>query len=765
MSEAREFKHVGQRTIRPDGYDKVTGRANFGADLSLPGMLWGKILRSPHAHAKILSIDTSKAEGHPGVMAVVTARDFPELPMETINVGEGTEDLHDLVRNILATDKALYHGHAMAAVAARSEKIAAEALSLIAVDYEVLQPVLDVQAAMAEHAPILHPDMFTQGTDEEKQEEKDKENKEKPKKPSNVATRLELKIGDLEAGFAEADVILEREFYTPTAHQGYIEPHACTARYDAQGQSMLWCSTQGHFDVRARTAKLLGMEQTSLKVVASEIGGGFGGKTTIYLEPVALLLSKKSGRPVKMVMQRSEVFIATGPTSAAELWVKVGAKKDGRITAMQGRLAYEAGAFKGSPMMPGVMTMFAPYDVPNVYVEGFDVVVNKPKVAAYRAPGAPQAEFAAEMLVSELATHLNIDPLELRLQNAAKEGTQTLYGPKLKKVGLVACLEAVKNSPHYQAPLGTPPSGKARGRALASGFWFNMGGQSSVVINMHPDGTGTIVEGSPDIGGSRASMQIMAAEALGLPLEQLRPVIADTDNIPFNTTTGGSRTTFATGMAVVEAAQHVIQQLKARAATLWNLPPDRVDYVAGVVHSTKGEEQLSVQEICQSAERTGGQIAGQANINARGAGPGFAVHLCDLEVDLDTGKVEVIRYTASQDAGRAIHPSYVEGQFQGGAVQGIGWALNEEYIFDAQGVMQNPGFLDYRIPLASDLPMIDALVVEVPNDFHPYGVRGVGETGIIPPLAAVGYAVSQAIGAPVTVLPCSPPRVLKLIQG
>ncbi len=752
MSEAREFKHIGQRTIRPDGYDKVTGRANFGADLSLPGMIWGKIHRSPHAHAKILSIDTSKAEAHPDVLAVVTASDFPAIQSETIAVGEGSEDLFDLTRNLLAADKVLYHGHAVAALAARSERAAAEALSLIEVQYEVLPPVLDLRAAMADDAPVLHQDMFTEGYDK------------KPEKPSNVATRLEAKIGDIEAGFAAADVIVEREFYTPTAHQGYIEPHACTVRYDENGQSMIWCSTQGHFDVRARTAKILDMDQTSLKVIASEIGGGFGGKTTVYLEPVALLLSKKSGCPVKMVMQRTEVFIATGPTSAAKLWVKVGAKKDGKITAMQGRLAYEAGAFKGSPMMPGVMTMFAPYDVANVCVEGFDVVVNKPKVAAYRAPGAPQAEFAAEMLVSELADQLAMDPLELRLKNAAREGTQTLYGPKLKSVGLVACLEAVKNSPHYQAPLGTPQSGKVRGRALASGFWFNMGGQSSVVINMNPDGTGTIVEGSPDIGGSRASMQMMAAEAMELPISRLKPIIADTDNVPFSATTGGSRTTYATGMAVVEAAQKVVQQLKERAAALWNLTPEQVEYADGVVHAKQGDDQLSVREICQAAEKTGGQISGQANINARGAGPGFAVHVCDLEVDTDTGKVDVIRYTASQDAGKAIHPGYVEGQLQGGAVQGIGWALNEEYIFDDQGVMENSGFLDYRIPLASDLPMIDTLVVEVPNTFHPYGVRGVGETSIIPPLAAVGYAVSKAIGAPITTLPCSPPRVLKLIQ-
>lgn len=748
MSEAREFKYIGQRTIRPDGFDKVTGRAQYGADLNLPGMIWGRTLRSPHAHAKIVSIDTSKAEAHPDVFAVVTFKDFGSVEGESINAGEGAADVLDLARNCLADDKVLYHGHAIAAVAARTERAADDALALIDVQYEVLSPVLDVEDAMKDGAPILHEDMFTQGYEET------------PSSPSNIATRLEMKMGDIEAGFAEADVIVEREFRTPTAHQGYIEPHACTARYDEDGQSMVWCCTQGHFDVRTSTAKLLHIELSKLKVVASEIGGGFGGKTVVYQEPVALALSRKAGRPVKMVMNRDEVFIATGPTSAAKLKAKVGAKKDGTITAMQGWMAYEAGAFKGSPMMPGVMTMFTPYDCGNVQVEGFDVVVNKCKVAAYRAPGAPQAEFAAEMVVNELAEELGMDPIELRLKNAAREGTQTIYGPKLKTVGLVECLEAARDSDHYKSALA-----EGCGRGISAGFWFNIGGQSSVSINMNTDGTGTIIEGSPDIGGSRASMQMMAAEVLQIEPSRLKPIVADTDSLPYSQGTGGSRVTFATGMAVIEAAEDVVKQLKERAAAIWNVTAEQVDYADGVAINTAGEEKMTLAEVCEAAEKTGGQISGTGNINARGAGPSFAVHLCDTKVDTETGKVDVVRYTAIQDAGKAIHPSYVEGQYQGGAVQGIGWALNEEYIYNDDGVMENPGFLDYRIPLASDLPMIETIIVEVPNAFHPYGVRGVGESGIIPPLGAVGWSVGNAIGRKVEELPCSPPRVLSLIQN
>jgi len=748
MSEAREFKYIGQSTIRPDGFDKVTGRANYGADLSLPGMIWGKILRSPHAHAIIKRLDTSRAEAFPGVLAVATHSDFPSVTDQAIESGEGSLTLLDLARNVLAKDKVLYHGHAIVAIAAKTSAIAEQALALIDIEYEVLKPVMDVREAMAAGAPILHPDMFTQGL------------AEKPTTASNVATRLEYKMGDIEAGFKDADVVVEREFYTPTAHQGYIEPHACTVRFEKDGQSMIWCSTQGHFDVRASTAKLLAMDLGKLKVIASEIGGGFGGKTTVYLEPVALILSRKSGRPVKMIMDRDEVFKATGPGSATRSWVKIGARKDGTITAMQGRLAYEAGAFKGSPVMMGCMTAFTPYAVSNMYIEGFDVVVNKAKVAAYRAPGAPQAEFAVEMLVNELAVKLDRDPIDLRLQNAAQEGTQTIYGPKFKRVGLVECLEAARDSKHYQQALAAN-----QGRGVAAGFWFNVGGQSSVHINMNPDGTGTIVEGSPDIGGSRASMQMMAAEAMGIEPGRLKPIIGDTENVAFSAGTGGSRTTFATGMAVIEAAEDVVAQMKQRAASMWNVTAEQVEWVDGVALNTAGEDRLSLAEICAGADRTGGQISGRGNINARGAGPSFAVHLCDVEVDKDTGKVDVVRYTAVQDAGKAIHPKYVEGQYQGGAVQGIGWALNEEYIYSADGLLENAGFLDYRIPVASDLPMIDAIIVEVPNNFHPYGVRGVGESGIIPPLAAVGYAVENAIGVSVTDLPLSPPRVFNLIQG
>jgi CO/xanthine dehydrogenase Mo-binding subunit len=750
MEQPRKYRAVGTRPIRHDGVEKVTGRANFGADMSFPGMLWGKVLRSPHAHARILRIDASQALAMDGVKAVVTSADLPDLRSEAAEGGgEGAVDFRDLSRNILARDKVLYHGHAVAAVAATTPQIAEAALERIRVDYEVLPHVLDVLEAMGPDAPLLHENQYTANV------------QPKPTKPSNVAMRMEIARGDLAAGFQQADVVVEREFNTKPVHQGYIEPHAVVARTNEDGQSVVWCCTQGPFMVRAFSAKVLGLDTSQIKVIPSEIGGGFGGKTTVYLEPLAILLSRRTGRPVKLVMTREEVFRATGPTSGSHMRVRIGAKQDGTITAAEVWLAYEAGAFKGSPVAAGAMCALALYDIPNVKIEGYDVCVNKPRVAAYRAPGAPISAFAVESVLDELAQRLGLDPVELRLRNAIEEGKQAVYGPKYRAIGYKETLLAARSHPHYRAPLG--PN---QGRGVASGFWFNAGMQSSAAIQLNEDGTAAVVSGCPDIGGSRASLALMAAEELGLPVEKVRPVVADTETVGYNDLTGGSRVTFATGWAVVEAARDVIRQACERAAKTWSLEPKDVEWKDGAVVDKTGKNvSMPLAEIARKASRTGGPISGRASLNARGAGPGTATHLCDVEVDPETGRVRVLRYTAVQDVGTAIHPSYVEGQMQGGAAQGIGWALNEEYVYDKQGAMENPGFLDYRMPVCSDLPMIDTVIVEVPNPGHPYGVRGAGEVPIVPPLAAVANAIQRAAGVRLRDLPMSPPRVLAAIEA
>ena len=737
-SQNRIFTAVGTRPVRPDGVDKVTGKAMFGADMSAPGMLTGAILRSPHAHARIVKIDTSKAEALAGVKAVVTRADFnPEA-----------KDV-DVLDNCMAGEKVLYDGHALAALAAVNPRVARKALKLIEVEYEVLPHVTDVDEAMEPGAPVLR----AAGGDDTVPDGLSK----------NVMSMCEFGHGDVEKGFAEADLVIEKSFKTAAAHQGYIEPHACLASLGADGRGELWVCTQGHFVVRNICADLLGMDSTQLRVVASEIGGGFGGKTTVFLEPVALALSRKANRPVKMVMSRSEVFRATGPTSSTSMDIKIGMKKDGTITAGEAINRFQGGAYPGAPVDMGAMCSFACYALDNVRSVGFDVICNRPKQAAYRAPGSPMAAFAVESVVDMLCQELDLDPADVRLKNASKEGTKASYGPRWPRIGLEETLEAAKAHPHYSAPLG--PN---QGRGLACGFWFNHGGETSVSLALSQDGTVALSVGTPDIGGSRASMCLMAAEELGIPYDKVRATVVDTASLGYNDVSHGSRVTYASGLATIKAARDAKKKLCQRAAKLWGIDEEAVTWEDGMAkpsgHNAGEHPPMTFRELCASMGRTGGPISGHFEATPEGAGVSFATHLVDAEVDPETGATKVVRYTVVQDAGKAIHPAYVEGQFQGGAAQGIGWALNEEYIYGEDGRLQNAGFLDYRIPVASDLPMIDTEIVEVPNPGHPYGVRGVGETSIVPPLAAIANAVSRAARVRMTELPMSPPRILKALS-
>lgn len=735
-----EFSAVGKRPVRHDGYDKVTGKALYGADMNLPGMIHGRILRSPHAHARIISVDTSKAEAHPEVHAVISNTDFPQhenksasiIPGPPLNPKEQTD-------NILAGEKVLYKGHPIAAVAASSPHMAEEALNLITVDYEILESVSTVEAALAEGAPLLH-----------------------KKYENNIASHAQLRLGDVEKGFAGSDHVVEREFRTATVHQGYIEPHSATGWWTANDRVTVWGSSQGHFQIRDKTSVVLGIPYSSIKVVPMEIGGGFGGKTTIYLEPIAAMLSKKAGVPVKVTMSRTEVLEATGPTSGCYMKVKIGTDNYGKILAAYADLKFEAGAFPGSPVGAAANCIFTPYDIENVLIDGYDIVNNKPKTTAYRAPGAPLGSFAAETLLDELAEKLGIDPLDLRIMNGAKEGTMRPSGITNPKIGCIETAQAVKEHDHYTSTI----DGKYRGRGVASGFWINGSGAACAIANVNFDGTVNLTIGSMDIGGLRPAAAQHVSEVLGIPVEDVSPQVGDTDTIGYTSMTGGSGAAFKTGWASYEAAQDVKRQLLQRAAEVWETGLDDIELVKGVFrHSSDPELTMSFKELASKLPDTGGPVVGRANLDPRGPGSAFATHVVDVEVDPDTGKVEILRYTAAQDAGRAIHPSYVEGQIQGGVVQGIGWALNEEYFMSDDGIMMNSSLLDYRMPTSLDLPMIDTLVVEVPNPLHPYGVRGVGEVPIVPPLAAIANAIFHATGVRMTELPMNPSSVASAIKA
>ena len=680
----------------------------------------------------------------PGVKAVITGDDFPAVDPSDRN--------YDMCTNVMARTKVFYEGHAVAAVAATTRDQARAAAAAVKAEYEVLPAVLTIDEALAPDAPVLHDHMMTSGANPPAEQ------------ASNVSDITRFSGGDLDAGFAQADLVIEREFTTKPVHQGYIEPHACVADTGQDGHTTIWCSSQGHFNVRSSTAAMLGWENTRIRVIPAEIGGGFGGKTTIYLEPLAVAMSARAGRPVKMVMTRDEVFRATGPAPGTQIRIKIGADRDGNLVAGDAYLVYSGGAYAGPGGLLGAMTVFESYKIPNFDIEALNVVVNTARSAAYRAPAAPLTAFAVEAILDEIAEELGIDPIDLRLQNAVAEGDPSTMGFPFARIGFKECLEAVRDHPHYTAPLG--PN---QGRGVAAGYWFNIGESSSATVNLNEDGTATVVTGSPDIGGSRASMALMAAEELGIDVYDIRPVVGDTDvgrihrhhrgqpsHLRHRHGCGGGLPQDGGGAAGPggqdDGRRHRRHRLGGRPGRL-HRQRRREGPAAGGRHHRQGQAHR------RPAHRHG--LVGGPRSRARLRGASSAI----VEVDQETGVVRVVRYTASQDAGTAIHPSYVEGQIQGGVAQGVGWALNEEYIYDSDGVMENPGFLDYRVPVASDLPMIDAIIVEVPNPAHPYGVRGVGETGIVPPIPAVANAIYNATGCRLRDLPMSPVRVLDAITS
>ena len=729
-----DYKVVGTRPIRHDGYDKVTGRAIYGGDMKLPGLIWGVMVRSPHAHANIKSIDTSAAEAMEGVMAVVTGDDMPEAPSKLVDLGEGNVNFKWASNKLMASDKVLYRGHPVAAIAAVDRYVAEEAARKVVVEYEVLPSVTNVTDAMADDAPIILEDLVGDDLGEDVTN-------------TNMAEHIRHEFGDVEGAMASAAHTIEREYNMEMVHQGYLEPHNATAVWDEEDRVKIWTSTQGSFNARTQIAGILQVDVSRIKVTPLEIGGGFGGKIPIYFEPIAALLSKKSARPVKMIMERVAVFETTGPTPGGRMVIKLGADANGKLTAATADIWFEAGANPGALIGPAAMCVYAPYEIPNTRIDGWDIVVNKPKTAPYRAPGSPQVAFAMESAVDELCEQAGWDSLQFRADNASKEGTRRGDGVLFGKIGMEEVLEATKNSPHWKSPLGDAPAGKKRGRGIATGYWFNIGLKSAANLAVNSDGTVTLAEGSTDIGGSRAAMAMHVAEVLGIGAHDVRPSVVDTESIGYTDVTGGSRTTYATGYACWIAANNLVDELKNRVSVLWDINEDDVDFKDGTFSSkAEAEKTIGFKDLAGKLADLGGPATSTGSVDLESAGDGFGIHIADIEIDIETGKSDIIRYTAIQDVGTAIHPSYVEGQLQGGAVQGIGWALNEEYYMTDGGEMANSSFLDYRMPTFLDLPMIETVLVEVPNPLHPYGVRGVGETPICPPIPAIANAIQNAIG-------------------
>jgi CO/xanthine dehydrogenase Mo-binding subunit len=642
-----------------------------------------------------------------------------------------------------------YDGHAVAAVAADNIHIAGQALGLINVDYEVLEHVMDVQSAMADSAPVIHknfkPGFFFAPT----------------KKTHPNAGRVKFEDGDIAGGFSEASVIIEREFTTQTVHQGYIESHITTVMWDSDDRITVWTSTQGHFDIRDQLAGILDVPSSHINVIPLEVGGAFGGKDSVYLDPLAAILSKKSDRPVKMVMSRNEVLRATEPSSGTHMKVRMGADDMGMLLAADISFAFEAGAFPGGPVAAGILTATTRYNIPNYRLEGFDVILNKPKIKPYRAPGATQSHFAVETVLDELAEKLGMDPVELRIINAMKTGDQLVLGYPCTEIGSIELLEAVKSHPHYRAPL----DGENQGRGVAYGFWYGGGGKSSAELSVNSDGTVRLCTGSCDLSGTRMTLAMQVAEALGIEASDVQVKTGDTQSIGFTLPSYGSRTTFATGIASIAAAKEVISHMIKQAAGIWEVDSGNVTFDSGVFSDRNDKEHsLTFKELATSIDSIGGAVSGQARLAPQGVGYQIAAYLVDVEVDTETGKVTVLRSTLFQDVGKAVHPDYVSGQMQGGVVQGLGWAFNEAYVYAEDGTLANTSFLDYRMPTALDYPMTETVILETPNPGHPYGVRGVGEVSIVNPPAAVANAIYDAIGIRMDSLPMSPGVILEKLH-
>ncbi len=746
-----EFKVVGTNPIRRDAYDKVTGRAVYGADVRLNGLVWGEILRSPHAHARIKSIDLSGTESLPGVLATAVYSDLPIAGGEVPARGAGL-DLREYAANVLANDRVQYRGHPIAAVAAIDRNIAREALDLIHVEYEVLKPVMTVEEAMASDAPIIRPGVIGDHLGE-------------PAIDTNILRHFRHELGDPERGFADSSLVIEREFQLSTVHQGYLEPHNATAQWSEDGQLTIWSSSQGAHGIRDQIALLLNIPPSCITVMPVEIGGGFGGKALALLPPVAAVLAKKTGRPVKLQMDRKDVLEATDPAPGAVVRVKMGVNDHGKILAATADVRMEGGAITFSSVDPTTIYIFAPYNIPNCRSDGYEVVVNKTNPGAYRAPGSPQAVFPGESMIDEICDAKGFDKLEFRLKNASEEGTRTVNAARLPSLGFKEVYAAAMATDHWNSPLERDAGGgKRRGRGVATGMWGGGGGTSCVNLALNADSVITLTEGSADLASSRLTVAMQAAEILGIPVDDVRPSITDTDSIGYTEMTGGSRVNNATGQAAIKAAYSLIARLKTRAASLWGIDPDDVAFDGGVFSSASDPElKLSFRALAARLDETGGPLTASASVSPPANANMTAAQIVDVEVDTATGKVSILRYTAIQDVGKAVHPKYVEGQIQGGVVQGLGWALNEEYVWSEDGAMQNASLLDYRTPTALDVPPIEVVIVEVPSPMHPFGARGVGEVPIGPPPAAVRNAIHDATGVYLYETPLKPGRILEAL--
>lgn len=748
---------LGARVRRIDGGEKITGLSRFTADLQMPGLLHARLVLSPHAHARVKRVDPSAALAQPGVVAVVTAAELASL----LKAAGGSR-----ARDLLAGERVRYCGQPVAAVLAESEAAAEDALGLVAVDYEPLPAALDPLVAMQPGAPqVWETGLPGESAEAGMHATLEASTGEAAPKPKNVASSVEHRGGDLEQGFAQAEVVVERTYRTPIVHQGYLEPHASVAALDPLGNLTLWTSTQALFYSRSEVAELLGLPEARVRVMPMPVGGGFGGKV-VLLETLAAALAVKTGRPVAIVYTRMDEFLNATPAPQSQIEVKLGARRDGTLTALDARIVFDAGLFPGAPTPIAALVMGGYYRIPNFRIRGFEVLTHKAAQGAYRAPGATQGTYALESTVDELARELGLDPIELRLKNCVVEGDTLPNGAAWPRIGLKECLEALREHPLWRDRGGEAADrdGRLEGRGVAIGGWLGGIQPSSAICRLENDGTLNVIVGSVDISGVNTGLALMAAEALGIGPEQIRIVCADSDSAPYAGMSGGSKITLTVGAAVAKASEDARRQILAIASDKLEASVDDLEIADGRVRVRgAAERSITLAQLAQAATAFGGKhepILGRGSSAISQRAPGFAAHLAQVSVDRETGQVEVGRYVAVQDVGKAINPAGVEEQIMGGVVQGIGWALYERMAYDEAGQLQTASLLDYALPGSQHAPRsIEPIIVEVPSQSGPYGVRGVGEPPVVPVAAAVANAVRDAIGTRLTDLPLTAERV------
>ncbi len=738
-----EYSVIGQRIPRIDALSKVTGRAVYSGDVVLPNMLCGAVLRSPFAHATIIRLNSDKARALEGVMAIVTASDVPGYKRRNPLSFAGLPHL--------AQGKVVYEGQPVAVVAATSRAIAERALGLIEVEYEELPPIVDVIQSMQPETTPIYPDLHTNLIARAPAEDGGR--------PSNIAYHISISRGDLEAGFREADLVLENTYRTQTVHHGYLEPFAAVADVDRSGKVTVWTQSQGIFNARQAIAGFLDIPPSRIKLVPVEIGGAFGGKSYLPLAPLCALLATITGRPVRMEMTREEVLKDGRPAPASIMTVKLGVTKTGIFTAASVSLIYNTGAF---PEMSNATfarrNVLSQYRIPNLKIEAFDVLTNQVPATYYRAPATPQPHFAIESQIDLISRALNIDPLELRIQNIAAEGDIMPSGDVLPKVGFRETLERMAAYLKQKGQL----RGGNKGRGIACGFWHGGAGPFGAYVNLNVDGTVSLIVGVTDISGSRTSMAQIVAEEFNLPIDAVTLVVGDTDTAPWASLSVASMTVYSLSQAVHRACQDAKEQLSRMAANRLGVDASLIAYGEGLFGVKNDPSRfVSLADLARATMGFGGSgpIVGRGSIGGLPAAPTLSVHAADIKVDEETGKVKMLSYAAAQDVGLAVNPLSIEGQIQGAVAQGIGWALMEGYILH-KGVVQNTTLLDYRMPTAADLPLIDVLLVEVGSAEGLYGLRHVGETPIVPTLAALANAIHSATGARIKELPMTPEVIL-----